>query len=396
MKPVHWYSLARALAASLMLSACGGGVETGGTGAYVEGPVAGFGSVIVGGIRLDEADAHIEDEEGRRQPAAALRLGMRLEVDAGAIGSDADGGRSAAAVHVRIAPELLGPVTAIVGASPFVDVLGQSVRVTAATVVDGVPGGLPALAVGDIVEVHGFPESPSGNDRYVATRIERRSSAPAAFRVRGLVRGLDVAARTLRIGQQHYDLAATGVPTGLTNGGLVRLTVGTAQVGGRWPVLAITIESRRPADRDQAEVEGVVTASSSSESFELNGIAVDARGATFPDGGAVVAVGTRLKVRGRTRAGALAASIVELRSDQEAYEEGFDLRDALNGLDRVAHTFSVRGVDVFYGGTPAPQFVNGTAADLADGRRVRVRGVLAADRTRVAATTIEFVNGAAP
>lgn len=396
MKPAHWYPLARALVASLMLSACGGGVETGGTGAYVEGPVAGFGSVIVGGVRLDETGAHIEDDEGRPQPAAALRLGMRLEVDAGAIGNDVDGGRSAAAAHLRIAPELVGPVTTIVGTSPFVDVLGQSVRVTAATVVEGVPGGLPALAVGDIVEMHGFPESPGGNDRYLATRIERRSDAPAAFRVRGLVRGLDVAARALRIGQQHYDLAATGVPDGLSNGALVRLTVATAQVGGRWPVLAIAIEPRRPADRDQAEVEGVVTASNGSDSFALNGIAVDARRASFPDGRAVVAVGTRLKVRGRTQDGVLAASVVELRSDQEAYEEGFDLRDALSGLDTVARSFSVHGVGVLYGGTPAPQFVNGTAADLADGRRVRVRGVLAADRTRVVATTIEFVNGAAP
>lgn len=394
MKPLRLPCLLRALAAGLLLSACGGGVETGGTGAgsYVEGPVTGFGSVIVGGVRFDEASARIEDDEGNAQPAAALRLGMRLKVDAGAIGGDADGGRSATASRVRVAPELLGPVTAIVGTSPFIEVLGQSVRVTAATVVDGVPGGLSALTTGEIVEVHGFPESPSGNDRYVATRIERRGATPPAFRVRGLVRGLDAAARTLRIGQQQYDLAATGVPAGLTNGQLVRLTVGTATVGGRWPVLSIAVEPRRLDDRDEAEVEGAVTALVSSERFELNGIAVDARGATFVDGSAVVAVGARLKVRGRAQAGVLVAANVELRSDQEAYDEGFDLRDALTGLDPVAQTFFVHEVGVFYGGMPPPQFDNGTAADLANGRRVRVRAVLSADRTRVVATRIEFVN----
>ena len=74
MKLLRWHVLARALAAGLMLSACGGGVETGGTGAYIEGPVAGFGSVIVNGVRLDERGARIEDAEGRPQPAAALQL----------------------------------------------------------------------------------------------------------------------------------------------------------------------------------------------------------------------------------------------------------------------------------------------------------------------------------
>lgn len=392
MKPLP--TLLRALMAGLLLSACGGGVETGGTGAgsYVEGPVTGFGSVIVGGVRFDETAARIEDSEGQPQGAAALRLGMRLEVDAGAIGADADGARSASASRVRIAPELLGPVSAAIGASPFIEVLGQSVRVTAATLVDGVPGGLAALRLGDVVEVHGFPEAQSGNDRYVATRIERRSATPPALRVRGLVRSLDVAARTLRIGQQQYTLAAIGVPAGLANGQLVRLTVGTTTVRGQWPVLTIAAETRRLDDRDEAEVEGVITALASSARFELNGIEVDARDATFVDGSAGIALGARVKVRGRAAADALVAGSVELRSDQEVHEEGFDLRDTLAGLDAVAQTFLVHGVSVFYGSVPPPQFDNGGAADLANGRRVRVRGVLAADRTRVVATRIEFVN----
>ena len=54
------------------------------------------------------------------------------------------------------------------------------------------------------------------------------------------VRDLDAAAKTLRIGLQGFDLAATGVPAGLANGLFVRLSVQTAQAGGRWPVTAIT------------------------------------------------------------------------------------------------------------------------------------------------------------
>ncbi|HET9821328.1 MAG TPA: hypothetical protein VFQ16_05830, partial [Burkholderiaceae bacterium] len=56
--------LAVALALGVTLSGCGGGVETGGTGAsntYAEGPITGFGSVIVNGVRFDDRSADVED-----------------------------------------------------------------------------------------------------------------------------------------------------------------------------------------------------------------------------------------------------------------------------------------------------------------------------------------------
>ena len=60
------FFLLAALGIALTFGACGGGVETGGTGAgsYVQGPVMGFGSVIVAGVRFDEADAPVEDADG--------------------------------------------------------------------------------------------------------------------------------------------------------------------------------------------------------------------------------------------------------------------------------------------------------------------------------------------
>jgi hypothetical protein len=384
-------TLLRLWAAALLLSACGGGVETGGTGSYVEGPVQGFGSVIVGGVQLDEAAARIEDSDGQLLDASALRLGMRVEVDADALTGDAGGITRAAASRVRIAPELLGPVTGLNGNSPFVDVLGQSVRITAATVVDGVPG-VAGLAPGDLIEVHGFPEPLVGNDRYVATRIERRSAAAPSWRVRGVVRNLDAGARTLRIGQQTYDLAATGVPAGLANGQVVRLTVQTAPLAGLWPVLSLSVESRRLPDRDAVELEGLVTAAASSARFEVNGVEVDASGATFLDGSGGIVPGARVKLRGRAVNGVLVASSVDLRSDGDAYNDGVDLRGPVSAVDSASQTFVVRGVTTFHGSVPPPAFVGGSAADLTSGRNVRVRGQLSADGTRVVAAVIEFLN----
>jgi hypothetical protein len=379
----------------LALGACGGGVETGGTGptgsSYVEGPITGFGSVIVSGIRFDDSAARVEDSDGRLRDRSELRLGMRVEVEGGVIATGSDGSRSATATRVRIAADLLGPVTAVNGAASTLTLLGQTVRVGPFTVVDGVPGGLIALAANDIVEVHGFIDPGLLLDRYVATRIERRSAALGAWRVRGLVRALDSAARTLRIGEQTFDLTAVGVPAGLANGQIVRLTLPTT-AASPWPVTAIAVESRRLDDRDEAELEGVITSFTSTSRFAVNGVTVDASGASFPDGQTGIVLGARVKVEGRAAGGELVAREVELRDEGEVFGEGFDLRDAIVGLDAAATTFSVRGVTVFYGTVPPPEFRNGTVDDLANGRQVRVRAQLSADRTRVIATRIEFVN----
>jgi hypothetical protein len=384
-------ALARSAIAAFLVTACGGGVETGGTGptgAYVEGPITGFGSIVVAGVRFEDSSARIEDADGSLSTRDVLRLGMRVEIESGPIADDGSGGRAATATRVRLASDLIGPVTAVDAQGLLIGVLGQAVRVRSFTVVDGVAGGAAALQAGDIVEVHGFIDPGALIDGYLATRIERRSTPPAAYRVRGLVR--DLSGTTLRVGAQRFELNAVGVPAGLQEGQLVRLTVATAQQGGLWPVTAIVIEPRRVDDRDEAEVEGLITALTSVTRFAVNGIEVDATGATFVDGTGGVLLGARVKVRGRTAGGVLVAAKVDLRSDDDAFNDGVDLRDELTDLDTEAKTFRVRGVTVFYGTVPPPQYEVGTEADLQNGRRVRVRATLAPDRTRVLAGRIRF------
>ena len=59
----HW---TRALWLALLLTGCGGGVESGGTGAtpasFASGPITGFGSVIVNGVRFDDSKAVVTDD----------------------------------------------------------------------------------------------------------------------------------------------------------------------------------------------------------------------------------------------------------------------------------------------------------------------------------------------
>jgi hypothetical protein len=385
----------------LMLGACGGGVETGGTGptgsAYVEGPITGFGSIVVGGIRFDERRATVSDADDRPFDRANLRLGMVVEVQSDRPGDDGSGGRSATATRVRLGGSLVGPLEAITPGGTFIRVLGQVVRVPTATVFEGVPGGLTGLMVGDVLEVHGFPSPDIALSDLVATRVERRTSAPAQFRVRGIARDVNITGTppTLRVGTATFDLGASGVPAGLTNGMVVRLTTGTTLVSGRWPVIAAAVESRRLDDRDEAEVEGLVTAFSSATSFSVNGVPVNASSAAFPDG--PVSLGARVEVEGRVANGVLVATEVELRSDDEVFNDGIDLRGTLSGLNRTARTFVLRGVTIFYGTVPLPEYVSpATEAALADGLCARVRGRLDADRTRALATRIEFRDSCDP
>jgi Domain of unknown function (DUF5666) len=165
------------------------------------------------------------------------------------------------------------------------------------------------------------------------------------------------------------------------------LRVESAQRNGVWVVTRIEIEDRRLPDREQAEVEGLVTAFTSTMQFQVNGVAVDARNATFE--GPAVALGLRAKVKGASASGVLLASSVRVRASDVSGDEEFDLRDAIGTVNAAAQTFVLRGVTVYYG-SPQLEIKGGTVADIAPGRRVRVKGVLDSDGQRVVARKIEF------
>lgn len=398
--PQDWRASLRSLLAAVVLSlvACGGGVETGGTGAYVQGPVSGFGSIIVAGVRFDDScTACIEDADEGPIGRQLLRLGMMVEIDSGAISNDGLD-RRATATRIRVGSQLLGVVTELDLDNGRLSVMGQTVRLTPATVVDGLGGGVAALQLGDVVEVHGFYVAASDpvDEGYVATRLERRDAPPLRYRVQGLVRDLQAQATppTLRIGTQSFDLTDSGVPVGLASGQFVRLTLLTApNSAGRWPVERVVLRQLRPDDREEAELEGLITAFESAALFSVNGLPVQTSASTrIVDGSAGLGLGVRVEVHGRIQGGVLLASEVDIKSDIDVFNEGVDIRDVISSVASAAQTFVLRGVTVFYGSVPIDRFENGTVDDLVVDRRVRVRGTLSADRTQVVATRIEFLD----
>ena len=386
---------ATAIGATALLVACGGGGDaTPAAGAtppvassYTQGAITGFGSVFVAGVRFDDSAATFDDDEGNSRSRSELKLGMMVEVDAGAVDRSA---ASALALRIRLGNEIVGPVGTKDVAASTVQVLGQTVLVTTSTVFDEtLAGGLSALTTGTVVEVYGILDPTTG--RVVATRIEAEAGA-TAYKLRGQISNLNTTLKTFTINGQlisYASLPGVGVPPGLTNGQIVRVRLQTTQVAGAWVATALRGGLRVPdVARRDAHVEGVISTFTSTGNFEVNGLKVDASGATFPDGTAGIVLGARVEVEGVVTAGVLVASKVEIAERRTPAERPLELRGELGNINTTDKTFALRGVTVWYGG--AVEYRDGTEVTLANGKRVEVKGVLSTDRTRLEARRIEF------
>jgi hypothetical protein len=91
-------------AAGSLLAGCGGGggdavsspAGSAAPSSFAAGTIAGFGSVIVNGVRFDDSKARVSDDDGQAADASVLRLGMRVEIQGGAVNDDGSGPRAEA------------------------------------------------------------------------------------------------------------------------------------------------------------------------------------------------------------------------------------------------------------------------------------------------------------
>ncbi|HEX7374959.1 MAG TPA: DUF5666 domain-containing protein [Steroidobacteraceae bacterium] len=377
--------LAVAALAAAALVACGGGggnpASAGTASTFALGHISGFGSIVVNGVHYDESTAAVEDEDGQAGSAADLKLGSVVAIDAGDI--DRSGTQpSAKADHVKLIGLMKGPIESV-GTDSFV-VLGQTVKVTTATVFDdSLSGRLAALQIGSVVKVYGTLDAATGI--YTATRVEPKAGA-AFYGLRGVVAAVDVTAKTLTIGTMVIDVSAAPLPAGLAVGNLVRLKLQTTRPAGEW--VAVSVESAKVGapDDQHAEVEGTVTDFTSATSFGVDGLPVDATGAQFPDGTAGIVSGARVEVEGSIINGTLVATKVEVKSNDGDAAAGFEVDGSISAADPANSTITVRGVTVKYGANTT--ISNGTAADLTIGVGVEVHGTLGTDGVTLQADSI--------
>jgi len=159
---------------SSIVAACseGSGTGIGGTGfdgtpVTVKGPITGFGSIIVNGIKFDLANANIVVDDAQAN-ANDLALGMFVTIH-GVLQAEAQG----TALSVFYDDELQGPIENVQRtADPsivIVTILDTQVRVDSVRTAFGQTS-IEKLQAGDLVTVSGFREA---DGTIVATRIER-------------------------------------------------------------------------------------------------------------------------------------------------------------------------------------------------------------------------------
>ena len=334
-----------------LLSACGGGGGgdiassgpissgggIGGTGLTSSGTIDAFGSIFVNGVefKTDEAEIIIDSENGS---ADDLGLGMVVIVS-GTINSD---GTTGNAVQIIFDDEIQGPINTITnsadGDTKLLDILGIEVIVErTGTVYEDVT--FDTLAIGDLVEVSGFPNE---DLQLRATRIEKKTAFIAGsseIELKGVVSNLT--GTTFNLGDFLVDFSnadLSDLPGSVVSNGL------TVEVHGT--LMDQLIEADRIEEEDDlsdsfeedgdVELKGTITDYISDSDFSVNGVTVDASGATRSPQGLSLGNGVVVEVEGSWNGSILVASEVEARRGR------MEIEAAVASVDTAANTITLQ------------------------------------------------------
>lgn len=361
------------------LSGCGGGglsvaafPGTGGTGSpiFSQGSIAGFGSVIVNGVKFDDIHASVEID-GVTAASADLRLGMVADV-VGVVGADPALG---AASSIGVWSAAQGAVSQVTAAGFMV--AGMGIQTDAATVFEGVASSAELVA-GQTVTVWGLQ---NGSDAltWTATRIAL-APATAPFVTSGLISISDsqVYLNGLLLTLTH------SLAENLKNGDLVRVQ-GTLSTDGK----SLTVTGTKllsavtvAPDESDVEIEGYVSSLTPPSGFVMNNLSVDTSNSDTSPTGAVIAVGTRVEVYGTLSGGVLIARVVKLEDEHSQSET--EISGSISAYTSVSD-FVVRGQRC---DASSAKFYHGSAADLKLNATVHLKGVNTGDVLTV--QTVEF------
>lgn len=386
------------LAAMALVGACGGGgdvaeVGTGGTGSVTVGPITGLGSIFVNGVRFEDNGARALDDDGVSKVITTddnpLRVGMVVEVT----GRIDDSGSSGSATQIAYASELKGPVTAVDAGAGTFSLFGVAVRTNAATVYANF-GGVAALAVGNVVELHGLRDNAG---RLLATRLELKAATIAGyaagggeFRLRGAATGLVGSAPSQQFQLRSVPVvtdAGTRVDGSLVEGAAVSVRLFPTALGDG-SYRAQRVQVRRSGFDDSAsgakgEVEGFVSGySAAGNEFVVAGYRVRLGASVRFENGVQgdLLDGARVEAEGRVDGGVLMADKLEFKSrangggDDNAASSEFEFKGTAQCVvcGAAAGTFTIKGATVGYDQRTAFEGVNGSTLS---GRAVEVKGL---------------------
>jgi hypothetical protein len=305
-----------ALGAILAMASCGttvdltgGGGNSGGTGL---GPVAGFGSVIVNGVRYDDTgidNTSFFDDHGRDK--SGLMGGMMVKIAATGV-NDLSG--TGTATKIEVLRQVDGPLddNGVTLTTNRMKVMGQTVVVDTTTVFDNV---IDLAAVDNLakagerpeLEIHGIADDTGTVHATFVHLWDNNIVAGRDVQVMGTVANDNVVGKTFTLGTATVSYAAR--PAGLGNGVFVEAK-GTFRTADN-TVVAATVTVEDPAagqetgDLVKAEgyVKRIVTAGAQFELAGADGLQLinwSTGTAAFKDGtSADLLAGARVVVEGK-------------------------------------------------------------------------------------------------
>ncbi|MFO0700007.1 MAG: DUF5666 domain-containing protein [Nitrospira sp.] len=395
------HNLFAALTLFVLLASCspapqaGGGI--GGTGrltSVASGPITGFGSVFVSHTEYETTDTSIMID-GQPGSQRDLRKGMVVQVN-GTVTEQS----GTSSPPLRTATTLLyedtleGFVQSVTPTGSHLVVLGQSVTITPATLIDAsIPGGsvLNLVPGRDLVEISGFV---MGDGVIRATLISLKTldaTTPTPdYQIKGFITNHQDDQGTFEIGAltvEYQDAVVQDLPDpsrGAWNGLLVDVVGKQVSGDGNTSRLRLTathvrLERLGTLDSEDAVVDGCVTRVLSPGHFFLGNLRVVSNAGTVVHGGTNtdILVGVHLEVHGRLVGGIMTAAKVEL--------EDADLHGAVTQVLSPGHFF-LENIQVLT--TAETIFEGGTVNDIAVGLHLEVYGSVV-DGT-VTATKVEF------
>jgi hypothetical protein len=320
------------------------GVGTGGTGSISVGPISGFGSVIVNGVRFDDSKAVIENENGDLLDSSALGLGMMAEV----VGYQTDTSTGVANT-IRVFSEILGPVNNIDTNQSTFTVLGQIVKINDATVFSGISG-IADLNNASIIEAWGV--SDTINNQFIATRIELKTTPVAEYKISGDLPNVNTSTTTKQECNTGLQAAIVCVPSSVENSvssglsgieSIPNISAGLAVVSVKYSDKS---KIKQATQGTVLEMEGVVSSVIDGSYLVLNNVTVKFDSAQIEKGTlADIQAGAMLEIKGALNSsGILIAQEIDVQN-KEFKEKEFELHGSVSNFVDVSN-FLVRNVRV--------------------------------------------------
>ena len=331
-------NIAVTTATAITIAACSsGGSDVAGIGGSgvtpvgftSSGTITGFGSVVVNGVEFfTNSDTSYTVEDDSNSSESALKVGMVVFVD----GSIDDNGTTGTATGIRYDDSLEGPVSSITAAPPATStnrsreliILGTTVIVNeTTTVIDNSSSfTFDTLAAGTNIEVSGFPDV---NGAIVATYIEEKDPFVAdqtIVEIKGIIEDSDGSTQ-FNIGNLTVNVTSntdtSDLLGGLANGTFVEVK-GTLSSPTSTSLTATKVEPEDNSlgnDRDEVEIEGIITRYVDDSDFYIDGYPVDASNAAIKPSGLVLKENMRIEAEGSVVNGVLVAKEIE-SEDEEA------------------------------------------------------------------------------